>query len=82
MQQLPIAMYSASVVDNKMEFCFLLIQDSEDLMYFFFSFLSISDTSYLVYWSCGRFDIHCTYIWFIYIDVCSFTYLLKLGLHQ
>ena len=38
MQQLPIAMYSASVVDNKMEFCFLLIQDSEDLMYFFFLF--------------------------------------------
>ena len=36
MQQLPIAMYSASVVDNKMEFCFLLIQDSEDLMFFFF----------------------------------------------
>ena len=39
MQQLPTAMYSASAVDNEMEFCFLLIQDSEDLMYFFFLFL-------------------------------------------
>ena len=42
---------------------------------YLFSFLSISNTLYLVYWSCDHFYIHCTYIWFIYIDVCSFTYL-------
>ena len=46
---------------------------SEDLMYLFC--LSILDVSYLIYWSCDRFDIHCTYIWFIYTNVCSFTYL-------
>ena len=46
---------------------------SEDLMYMFC--LSILDVSYLIYWSCDRFDIHCTYIWFIYTNVCSFTYL-------
>ena len=41
---------------------------SEDFMYpfFFFSFPSISDILHLVYWSCDRFDIHCTYICFIY----------------
>ena len=42
---------------------------SEDLMYFFFSFLSILDTSHLVYWSCDRFDIHCTYILYILMYV-------------
>ena len=47
---------------------------SEDL-YVSFSFLSISDTLHLVYWSYDHFDIHYTYIWFIYIDVCPFTYL-------
>ena len=30
-------------------------------------FFSISDILHLVYWSCGHFDIHCTYIWFSYI---------------
>ena len=35
-------------------------------MYLFFSFPSISDILHLVYWSCDRFDIHCTYICFIY----------------
>ena len=33
---------------------------------YLFSFLSISNTLYLVYWSCDHFDIHCTYICFIY----------------
>ena len=32
-----------------------------------FSFLSTSNILYLVYWYCDHFDIHCTYIWFIYI---------------
>ena len=34
------------------------------------SFLFISDTLYLIYWSCDHFDIHCNYTCFIYIDVC------------
>ena len=46
---------------------------SEDLMYFFF--LSISDTLYLVYWSCDHFDIHCTYILYILM------YIFHLPLH-
>ena len=33
---------------------------SED--FFIFSFLSILDTLYLVYWSCGQFNIHFIYI--------------------
>ena len=37
---------------------------SKDFMYFF-SFLSISDTKYLVYGSCDHFVIHCTYILYI-----------------
>ena len=47
---------------------------SEDLCVSF-SFLSISNTLHLVYWSCDNFDIHFTYICFIYTNVCSFTYL-------
>ena len=35
-------------------------------IFFFFSFPSISDILHLVYWSCDRFDIHCTYICCIY----------------
>ena len=35
---------------------------------YFFSFLSILDILSLV-------DINCTYIWFIYFDVCYFIYL-------
>ena len=37
--------------------------------FFFFSFLSISNTSHLVYWSCDHFDIYCTYILYILMYV-------------
>ena len=43
---------------------------SEDSMYLF-SFLSISNTLYLVYWSCDHFDIHCIYIIYILMNVLS-----------
>ena len=37
-----------------------------DVVRIWFFFFSISDTLHLVYWSCDHFDIHCTYICFIY----------------
>ena len=52
-----------------------MLRDVVRILSIFFSFLFVPDTLYLVYWSCDHFDIYCTYIWFIYIDVCSFTYL-------
>ena len=53
----------------------MYIEDVVRTCMYLFSFLFISDTLHLVYWSCDHFDIHCTYSCFIYIDVCSFTYL-------
>ena len=67
MQQLPTAIYSASAVDNEMEFCFLLIQDSEDLMYFFFLFFSFCFryiiSCILVLWP----FLHTLYLYLVYI---------------
>ena len=39
-------------------------------MYLFL--LSILDTFVLVHGSCDHFDIHCTYLLYIYVDVCLF----------
>ena len=57
----------------------MYIEGCNEDLYVSFSFISISDTLDLVYWSCDHFDIHCTYIltscmylYFFYLSMCCF----------